>query len=213
MIFAFWYPQAAASFAKVENVKMELERFRLVSRGAGGVRGRHELAHIAHACAATVCSPAVVEAFAGVVTKLCSDVPANRASCGATGVIPVIVAGLSAHCATSVVIAICGCQALASLAAGYTVNVDAIVCSAGGLDAILASMASHPHQAEVQRCACVALMAIARVASDEAKAVIRASGAARLLESAAKCDRYTEGRPGAVKDCADLVLDALRRMK
>lgn len=74
-----------------------------------------------------------------------------------------------------------GCWAPGNLAFSNQTNADAIVLSAGALDAVHAVMVSFPREYEVQREACYALFAIARSASPVVASVMRGGRSIDLL--------------------------------
>lgn len=136
------------------------------------------------ACTPALSSPDVATQFLTTIVKLCDLKRANRVACGAGDVIPAAIAAMSTHGLVHAGIAADGCCALGWLAAGTTTNADVIVGTAGGLDVILAVMAAHPGDADVQYYACWALWILGDFASPPALARMRASSAVELLNTA-----------------------------
>lgn len=84
-------------------------------------------------------------------------------------------------------------DALSALCHHNTTNADAIVLSAGGLDAVLSAMVHKASDVGVQWRACGALTTIATYAGPVALAALRDSDAARLIITARRNhpDNYT----------------------
>lgn len=168
-----------------------------------------EMTALVALCRAALSSPDVCADFCGALASICdpddSFNEANRASCNAARVIPAVVASMSLH-GTVPANALNGCAALYGLAYDNTVNVDAIVRSDGGLDAIYSMMRSYPADAEMQLVACVTLARIVDVASLAAMRIIRESDVVELLNAAKRNHPSDEG----VQWNADRALAALR---
>lgn len=135
------------------------------------------------ACTAALFDPEVSDAFATTIHGICYR-SANKATCGAAGVIPVVVSAMRMHGAVNARVAAKGCGALANLAHGHSGNANAIATSAGGLDGILSVMTSHAGDEEVQKWASHALNILVGNVTPAALAVIRESRAVELLNAA-----------------------------
>lgn len=135
----------------------------------------------------------------------------NSTTCGAAGVIPLVVTALSAHGARDARIAWEGCEVLRLLAYGDAANADAIVIGTGGLDAILAAMSSFPDSELLQWEACRALYIIVHNVSPAGLACLWKSNATvtDLLNTAGRL--YPDEGDCSVKDWVDLALMTLRR--
>lgn len=122
---------------------------------------------------------------------------------------------MTAHAgAGSVTIASKGCDALASLVAGNTVNADAVVLGAGGLCLVLALMETHILNENVQKYAGGALLMLSRFGSPATVAALRESRVAELLTAAvrthpqhASLKRYADGVLAAISATEILVAD------
>lgn len=133
------------------------------------------------ACTAALSDAFVAEHFAYVIAEVCSFNKDNSMLCCSAGGIELVVAALVAHGTTRPDLAQDGCRALAWFAEENQAQADAIVLSAGGLDAIYAVMAFYSDWHEVQKGACVALSSLAGNVGDHAWFVMRESRAPALL--------------------------------
>lgn len=156
-----------------------------------------EMESLVRVCSPALSCPELSAAVCNAVVGMCSSwscasAENHRVTCGAAGVIPLIVAAMSAHSTDSG--ASSGCDALCWLIEGNTANADAVVVSesAGGLSEILSVMASHTENAQVLGFACLALELLARNVSSSAKLVMRQSAVVELL-NAAKVDHPSSG--------------------
>lgn len=99
-----------------------------------------DVASLIAACAPTLGIPGPAEAFFASIKDICSGNRANKAMCGAAGVIPLVAATLASLGPANPAVAAKGCTTLSDMSAGNTANADEVVMASGGLDAICAVM-------------------------------------------------------------------------
>lgn len=139
------------------------------------------------ASTASQSSPAVADCFLDTIARACMFNDVNRATFGAVGAIPAVISTMVAHGVRNSTIAANGLVALSSLPSKANArNADAIVLSAGGLDAIHSMMVSHPTDEIVQLSACVALGTLAEAVGPKALSVMRKGRTRELLKIAMK---------------------------
>lgn len=143
-------------------------------------------------CTPAFSSPQVAKAFCERVGKLChpaycyttdevATALANKVTCGAAGVIPAILTVIALYGTVSPGVANMGILALSWIASKNALNSDAIVLSAGGLDAILSVMSTHAVYDQLQSSVCLLLGSITSVCSPAAKRVLCASSAMEIV--------------------------------
>lgn len=148
-----------------------------------------DLTALVAACTAASSCPDVALDLCSTVAGFCHPIQSrssdvNRARARAAGVIHAVVAGMRLHGAAHAHMGGRGTMALRWLACDCKANGDAIVLSAGGLDAILAVMEAHPDDSDVQFASCSVLYDLAEGVGHEAKRVMRESNAKRLIRRA-----------------------------
>lgn len=134
-------------------------------------------------CTSALSSPDAAEAFCAAISSVCYKT-VDSTTCRTAGVIPAVVAAMTAHRAGSTRVASYGCATLGNLANDNEANADAIVLSAGGLDAILVAMATHPDNWTVQDMACFSLRNLAMFCGPAGMRVIQESNATALVRAA-----------------------------
>lgn len=185
--------QAAASQSTIAAALAQCER--VVKLTWNGVMTLVKVTSFATACTAGVSSPEVAHAMCRTVVKIDSSSygQANLATCRIAGVIPAVVASMTAHGSVNRDIAVAGCEALSYLAYRDTCIAESLVMPDGGLEVIISIMSTYVGDLGAQWRGCAALSAIAKSCGPDALSKMRESAAIDLL-LAAKRDQPKDYR-------------------
>lgn len=117
------------------------------------------------------------------IGELCRSRRSKRVVCDVAGVIPAVLAAMSAHGCIHSQLAAEGLTTLNSLVCNNPVNSDAIVLSVCGLDVILSVTSAFPRNAMIQWYSCCLLSTITTLASPAAMSLLIASNAVDVIRA------------------------------